>query len=300
VVAESYKKKEQTLRRQKHREPEVVIHMRKLGLFLAGATLTASVTALGGCSDVPQHHVKVLKNYGGNVSFLDGPTWQYTGVTVTGTDSWDGRIWIDLPLDRSSEAKEVYQTADGALLVDMNFAFSRGKSAEERKKWFINTTDALGIVKKDVEGIARSVVHNYSNAEILNAELALKDVKLPVYTQIQAELGKAQFNDEYGIDKKSYAVWPGNVSPQQGAVQADLDRQRNNLLNAAKLEGQLSLEKAATRRAQVDRKYADFIRTLTPAQQTYLRTLDMSNAIKQHERPESTEKIEFMLGGGQR
>jgi hypothetical protein len=39
---------------------------------------------------------------------------------------------------------------------------------------------------------------------------------------------------------------------------------------------------------------------LTPAQQTYLRTLDMSNAIKQHERPESTEKIEFLLGGGQK
>ena len=36
------------------------------------------------------------------------------------------------------------------------------------------------------------------------------------------------------------------------------------------------------------------------AQQTYLRTLDMSNAIKQHQRPESTEKIEFLLGAGQR
>jgi hypothetical protein len=274
--------------------------IQRFGILLVLLTLIAAFGMIKGFSDVQQHHVKVLKDYSGNVSFLDGPTWQYTGFTVTGTDSWDGRIWIDLPLDRSSEAKEVYQTADGALLVDMNVAFSRGKSVEQRKKWFVNTTDALGIVKKDVEGIARSVVHNYSNAEILNAELALKDLKLPVYTQIQAELGKAQFNDEYGIDKKSYAVWPGNVSPQQGAVQADLDRQRNNLLNAAKLEGQLSLEKAANRRAQVDKKYADFIRTLTPAQQTYLRTLDMSNAIKQHERPESTEKIEFMLGAGQR
>src|SRR5436309_447537 len=169
------------------------MHMRKLGLFLGGATLAAAVSALSGCSNVQQHHVMVL-----------------------------------------------------------------------------------------------------------NAELALKGAKLPVYTQIQAEFGKAKFNDEYGIDKKSYAVWPSNVSPQQGAVQADLDRQRNNLLNAAKLEGQLSLEKAATRRAQVDKKYADFIRTLTPAQQTYLRTLDMSNAIKQHQRPESTEKIEFLLGAGQR
>src|SRR5207244_13293058 len=131
---------------------------------------------------------------------------------------------------------------------------TRGERAEESKKWFINTTDASGIVKKDVEGIARSVVHNYSNAEILNAELALRDAKLQVYTQIQAELGKAQFNEEYGIDKKSYAVWPGNVSPQQGAVQADLDHQRNNLLNAAKLEGQLSLEKAANRRTQGDKK----------------------------------------------
>jgi hypothetical protein len=274
--------------------------IQRFGILLVLLTLIAAFGMIKGFSDVQQHHVKVLKDYSGNVSFLDGPTWQYTGFTVTGTDSWDGRIWIDLPLDRSSEAKEVYQTADGALLVDMNVAFSRGKSVEQRKKWFVNTTDALGIVKKDVEGIARSVVHNYSNAEILNAELALKDLKLPVYTQIQAELGKAQFNDEYGIDKKSYAVWPGNVSPQQGAVQADLDRQRNNLLNGAKLEGQLSLEKAANRRAQVDKKYADFIRTLTPAQQTYLRTLDMSNAIKQHERPESTEKIEFMLGAGQR
>src|SRR5713226_367973 len=276
--------------------------MRKriFGLFLAGATLAAAVSALSGCSDVQQHHVKVLKDYGGNVSFLDGPTWQYTGVTVTGTDYWDGRIWIHLPLARRSAAKEVCHTADGALLVDMNLAFSRGKSDQECKEWFVNTTDAMGIVKKDVEGIARSVVHNYSNAEILNAELALKDVKLPVYTQIQAELGKAQFNEEYGIDKKSYSVWPGNVSPQQGAVQADLDRQRNNLLNAAKLEGQLSLEKAAKRRAEVDKKYADFIRNLTQAQQTYLRTLDMSNAIKQHQRPESTEKIEFLLGAGQK
>src|SRR2546422_6034577 len=163
------------------------MHMRKLGLFLGGATLAAAVSSLSGCNDVEQHHVKVLKNYGGNVSFLDGPTWQYTGVTVTGTDYWDGRILIDLPLDRSSEAKEVYQTAHGALLVDMNVAFSRGKSVEESKKWVVNTTDTLGIVKKDVEGIARSVVHNYSNAEILNAELALTDAKLPVYTQIQAE-----------------------------------------------------------------------------------------------------------------
>ena len=274
--------------------------IRKLGVFLTLAILVSVAAIVSGCSDIQQHHVKVLKDYSGNVSFQDGPTWKYTGVTVTGTNYWDGRIWIDLPLDRSSEAKEVYQTADGALLVDMNIAFSRGKSAEERKKWFVNTTDALGIVKKDEEGIARSVVHTYSNAEILNAELALKDGKLPVYTQIQAELGKAQFNDEYGIDKKSYAVWPGNVSPQQGAVQADLDRQRNNLLNAAKLEAQLSLEKAANRRAEVDKKYSDFIRTLTPAQQTYLRTLDMSNAIKQHQRPENTEKIEFLLGAGQR
>ena len=266
--------------------------------FLLVVTVAAAILGFSGCSDIEQHHVKMLKDYGGHVSFLDGPTWQYTGVTVTGTDYWDGRISIDLPLDRSSEAKEVYQTADGALLVDMNVAFSRDKTADQRKKWFVNTTNALGIVKKDVEGIARSVVHNYSNAEILNAELALKGGKLPVYTQIQAELGKAGFNDEYGIDKKTYAVWPGNVSPQQGAVQADLDRQRNNLLNAAKLEGQLSLEKAANRRAEVDRKYADFIRKLTPAQQTYLRTLDMSNAIKQHQRPESTEKIEFLLGGG--
>src|SRR5260370_10267522 len=276
------------------------MHKRIFGLFLAGVTLAAAVSALGGCSDVQQNHVRVLKDYGGNVAFLDGPTWQYTGVTVTGTDYWDGRIWIALPLDRSSEAKEVYQTADGALLVDMNVAFSRGKSDQERKKWFVNTTDGMGIVKKDVEGIARSVVHNYSNAEILNAELALKDAKLPVYTQIQAELGKAQFNEEYGIDKKSYAVWPGNVSPQQGGVQADLDGQRNNLINAAKLEGQLCLEKAAKSRAEVDRKYADCIRNVTPAQQTYLRTLDMSNAIKQHQGPESTEKIEFMLGAGQR
>ena len=72
-----------------------------------------------------------------------------------GTDFWDGRIWIDLPLDRSSEAKEVYQTADGTLLVDMNVAFSGGKSDEERKKWFVNTTDAMGILKKDVEGTRR-------------------------------------------------------------------------------------------------------------------------------------------------
>ncbi len=88
--------------------------MRKLGLCLAGA-LAVTAGALSGCSDVQQHHVKVLKDYGGNVSFLDGPTWQYTGVTVTGTDYWDGRIWIELPLDRSSETKEVYQTSYGPL-----------------------------------------------------------------------------------------------------------------------------------------------------------------------------------------
>src|SRR5438034_7849173 len=126
------------------------MQMRNLGIFLAVVMLVAAIGALRGCSDVQQHHVKVLKDYGGNVSFLDGPTWQYTGFTVTGTDYWDGRIWIDLPLDRSSEAKEVYQTADGALLEDMNVAFSSGKTAEERKKGFISTTDALGIVRKDL------------------------------------------------------------------------------------------------------------------------------------------------------
>src|ERR1700739_68881 len=104
------------------------MNTRKLRLFFAGVTVTAAVGALSGCSDVTQHHVKVLKDYGGNVAFLNGPTWQYTGVTVTGTDYWDGRIWIDLPLDRSSEAKEVYQTADGALLGDRNGAFSRDQS----------------------------------------------------------------------------------------------------------------------------------------------------------------------------
>src|SRR5215475_3044912 len=102
--------------------------MKKLGSFFAAAMVAVVAAGLSGCSDVQQHHVKVLKDYGGHVSFLDGPTWKYTGVTVTGDDHWDGRIWIDLPLDRSSEAKEVYQTADGALLVDMNVAFSRGKS----------------------------------------------------------------------------------------------------------------------------------------------------------------------------
>src|SRR3989442_14459330 len=96
------------------------MHMRKLGLFLAGATLAAAAGALSGCSDVQQHHVKVLKDYGGNVSFLDGPTWQNTGGTVTGTDYWGGRSWIDPPPDRSSEAKEEYQTPRGALLGDMN------------------------------------------------------------------------------------------------------------------------------------------------------------------------------------
>jgi len=55
--------------------------MRKLRLFIVALALAAAVDALSGCSDVQQHHVKVLKNYGGNVSFLDGPTWQYTGVT---------------------------------------------------------------------------------------------------------------------------------------------------------------------------------------------------------------------------
>src|SRR5438093_10808855 len=91
---------------QAHRVPEEVIHMRKVGLFLAGATLAAAVSALSGCSDVQQHHVKVLKDYGGNVTFLDGRTWQYTGLSVTGSDYWDGRIWIVLRLGRSSEARE--------------------------------------------------------------------------------------------------------------------------------------------------------------------------------------------------
>jgi len=36
--------------------------------------------------------------------------------------------------------------------MDMNVAFSRGKSAEERKKWFVNTTDALGICQKGCRG----------------------------------------------------------------------------------------------------------------------------------------------------
>ena len=61
-----------------------------------GAMLVAALGALIGSSDVQQHHVKVLKDYGGNVSFLDGPTWQYTGVTVTGSRLL-GRQDLDRP-----------------------------------------------------------------------------------------------------------------------------------------------------------------------------------------------------------
>src|SRR5215813_12956829 len=96
---------------QIHRGPEKVMHMRNLGLLLVGVTLVAAIVALRGCSDVEQHHVKVLKDYGGNVSFLDGPAWQYTGLTVTGTDYLDVKIWIDLQIYRSSQEKAQHRTA---------------------------------------------------------------------------------------------------------------------------------------------------------------------------------------------
>jgi len=122
---------------------------------------------------------------------------------------------------------------------------------------------------------------------------------------IDADGNKSQEEIAYEFDGKDYPLI-GPQSPtaflQRESVDVRLKvfgRNKGRWLSRRRLSFHLNGKTLTVMRIGRDSQ-GDFIRTLTPAQQTYLRTLDMSNAIKQHERPESTEKIEFLLGGGQK
>lgn len=249
---------------------------KKLKAAIAGLGLLSLI----GCTDVPENNVAVRKTVGGDVHFYDGPKWDFLGLGTI-TIEWDGRRIIDLPVSRGSEQSQHYATKDGYLMIDLNVNYKLSKEAADREKWFLKISNAEEQFPQAVEGVVRSTVKGYTNNEILNEELAKKHGKLPIYLQIAADLSKAPINEQYGVDIKEYAVWPGNLSPLEKSVQADLSRQRQIILRRARADAQKFKEKASSVKADVDGEYSRFIKNLQPAQQKYLKTLDMVNAIKQ-------------------
>ena len=257
------------------------------------ATLLTVATLAAGCSDVQPHGIAVRKSYGGEVTFTDGPKWEYLGPGTV-TQSWSGRRWIDLPLQRGSEQTELYQTADGLLLLDMNIAYFLGTEDAQRRQWFVNTNNAEDQFPKAVEGVVRATTKTYTNEEILNEMVAIAHRKLPYPMQVQVDLMASAINAEYGIDAKAYAVWPGNNALQQTSMNADLQRQRRVMLNAAQNEAQTYKEQAAAIKAEVDGEYSTFIRNLTPAQLEYLQTLDMIAAMR-HTTEDPNQTVDIIV-----
>ena len=66
------------------------------------AIVGAGMFALG-CTNVKENELAVVKNQSGEISFYEGPKYEILTVTGTVTDAWDGRRFIELPLDKGTE-----------------------------------------------------------------------------------------------------------------------------------------------------------------------------------------------------
>ncbi len=268
--------------------------MRNLGTIVAAAGTAIALMGVASCGqDIPENHVGVRKRVGGVVEFFDGPQWGMFFPPVSA--EWDGRRCIDLPLKEAgesadSEESQAYAVADGYLMIDMVVCYKLSKKPEDREKWWVKIQNAETEFPRSVEGVARSAANAYTRGEILNENHAratvpgvqkesAKSAKPAFYQQVALDLRNSDINDRYGVDKDSYAVWPGNFSPLQKSVQADLDRQRQNIINEGHAEASKFREKRDAVRAGVDAEYAKFLNDLTPMQVRYLRTLDTTGAI---------------------
>jgi len=231
---------------------------------------------LMGCTTIPENHLAVTKRWGSKVDFFEGP--KYTYIRGTSQVVWNGRRIIDLPLNSGKDAQ--YKTRNTYINLDLNIVYQLGKTKAERTKWYVKKTNPEKQFKKDVDGVVRSTVSGYTYKEVLNASLAKKNGKLPIYAQVALDLANSNINKAYGVDPKSYAVWPGNISLLNKSVMADLQRQRQVILRTARADAQKYKEKAALERAKVDARYSKFITSLTQSQRAYLNAFDRVNAIK--------------------
>jgi hypothetical protein len=255
---------------------------KKIGGALSGLLAAGALFGMTTCvmrTTVPDQYVAVHKNPSGIVTYVDGPKWQYLGWGSNDV-AWDGRQIVDLPLGVGTEESHLYKSADGLISIDLIVNYQRGKTKESRDKWFIEKADPQAQFEKSVEGIARSSVIKYTNAEILNEDLAKKNGKLPLAQQLHIDLYQSPLSEEFGIDKNSYAVWPGNMSLPTRVVQSDLDRQKKKVLREGQVAAQSHLQKAAEERAKVDGSYSEFLSNLTPEVQEYLRNYELTNAIR--------------------
>jgi len=248
----------------------------KIGAVLIGAAV------LTGCDNVPEKNLLVMKDVQGQVSYKEGPFWSWEcGPTCTSTKEWVGRRYVQLPLNAASEAARNYKAADGYIDLDLTVAYELGDEKLQRDKWFIKLTEPEAQYPRDVDAVVRSTISNYNIAEILNAHEAKKNEKLSLGRQIHVNLHSSDtLTDKYGVDPTEYAVFMGNFAPLRKTVEADLMKQRESILRTARSDAQGFNEKAASKKAEVDGKFADYITKLSPAQQQYLETLEMTGAIK--------------------
>lgn len=244
--------------------------------------------ALTACTDLSENQLGVRKTVGGEVKFHVGPSYEMLGAGTVEIN-WDGRRIISLPLDIGSKQSQHYTTKDGIINVDLTVNYCLGKSLEDRTKWFVKMENSETQFPRSVEGIVRDTIKKYSNAEILNEDLAKLNGKLPVFRQAQVDLYKSPHSDKHGVDKTCYAVWPGNISLLSAEVEADLNRQRKTIEKNARRDAQQYITKAGDLKAKVDGEYSKAISNLTPEVQDYLKTLSMVNAITSVAKEEGQE-----------
>jgi hypothetical protein len=266
-------------------------YTRKLGCGVASLLAAGALFGMTTCAlrtTVPDQYVAVHKDPSGVVTYHDGPKWKFLGLGSNQV-AWDGRQIVDLPLGGGSEESQFYKSADGLISIDIIVNYKRGQSKEQRDKWFVEKADPVAQFEKSVEGIARSTIIKYTSAEILNENIAVQNGKLPFTKQLHLDLYGAQISDEFGIDKTSYAVWPGNISLPARVVGSDLERQRKKVLREGHVVAQENLKKAAAERAHVDSEYAKFLSNLDPAVQEYLRNYELTNAVRATARAEGQD-----------
>ena len=269
--------------------------------YLAGTVALAGATYIGylGLSDsVPENHVLSMKSREGIVTFIEGPHRGIECLMITGCTSnlsWDGNRYIDLPLSTSSEDARNYKTRDGYIDLDILAGYQIGKSEAQRKRWFVDLTDPEQQLPRDVDGIVRSIIAQYTNDQILNEEEARKAGLLPFPERIHLSLYESGIPQNYGLDPESFEVIGVNFSPLPKVVRADLRRQRNLLMRDARSEAQEYIEAALAKKAEVDGEYSQFIRNLSDSELRYLETLLMTEAVSTAGTKSEEQQVDLLL-----
>lgn len=245
-------------------------------LGLAGAVALGAV----GCTSVGENEVAVKKNLAGEVTYHEGPIYEHIGWG-TSTVEWDGRRVLELPLERSSEESKYYETKNGTYVdLKLFILYEIGKDSAQRTEWYVTKSEPLEQFAKAAEGVARSVVKNYVDDQILNMDAAMKAGKLPFFLEIHKQIYESDIAETYGLNDSAFAVLPGNTSLLEQAVLKDLERQVKVYTREAESKA-MEFELLATqRRAQADSAYGVFLKTIPPSAKDYLQTLDITKAVR--------------------